>query len=103
MVGVVDRPTNGGNVGCPPVDVSLLCTTATALIACRLVLRQPGRDRPGIGGPPIAFDELELDAETVGHLLHRVENKPVSNIRTLSPGDRVLTSAASQAPVPEAG
>ena len=31
------------------------------------------------------------------------ENQPVSMIRTRSPGDRVLTSAASHAPVPDAG
>ena len=36
-------------------------------------------------------------------LHHRVANWPVSNISTASPGDRVLTSAASHAPVPEAG
>ena len=35
--------------------------------------------------------------------LHSVENQPVSNISTRSPGESVLTSAASQAPVPEAG
>ena len=34
---------------------------------------------------------------------HRLAKCPVSAIRTRSPGDRVLTSAASQAPVPEAG
>ncbi len=34
---------------------------------------------------------------------HRLAKWPVSNIRTLSPWDSVLTRAASQAPVPEAG
>jgi hypothetical protein len=34
---------------------------------------------------------------------HSVAKCPVSYIRILSPGDRVLTSAASQAPVPDAG
>ena len=33
----------------------------------------------------------------------RVEKWPVSNIRTRSPGESVLTRAASHAPVPEAG
>jgi hypothetical protein len=32
-----------------------------------------------------------------------VGSQPVRYIRTLSPGESVLTSAASQAPVPEAG
>ncbi len=32
-----------------------------------------------------------------------VEKCPVSDATTLSPGDSVLTSAASHAPVPEAG
>ena len=35
--------------------------------------------------------------------LHSVAKWPVSNIRTLSPGDSVLTSDASHAPVPDAG
>jgi hypothetical protein len=34
---------------------------------------------------------------------HRVAKWPVSTISTLSPADRVLTMAASQAPVPEDG
>ena len=34
---------------------------------------------------------------------HSVANWPVSTISTLSPGESVLTSAASQAPVPDAG
>ena len=34
---------------------------------------------------------------------HSVAKWPVSNISTLSPGESVLTSAASHAPVPEAG
>ena len=34
---------------------------------------------------------------------HSVAKWPVSNISTLSPGDSVLTIAASQAPVPEDG
>ena len=33
----------------------------------------------------------------------RLAKCPVSTIRTGSPGESVLTSAASQAPVPEAG
>ena len=34
---------------------------------------------------------------------HRLAKCPVSYISTRSPGDKVLTRAASQAPVPEAG
>ena len=34
---------------------------------------------------------------------HRVAKWPVSTISTLSPGDSVLTMAASQAPVPDDG
>ena len=34
---------------------------------------------------------------------HSEAKWPVSHISTLSPGDSVLTSAASQAPVPDAG
>ena len=36
-------------------------------------------------------------------LCHSVAKWPVSTISTLSPGDSVLTIAASQAPVPEDG
>ena len=34
---------------------------------------------------------------------HSVANWPVSTISTVSPGDSVLTNAASHAPVPEHG
>ena len=34
---------------------------------------------------------------------HRLAKWPVSNIKTRSPGDKVLASAASHAPVPEDG
>ena len=34
---------------------------------------------------------------------HSTANQPVRAISTASPGDSVLTSAASHAPVPEAG
>ncbi len=34
---------------------------------------------------------------------HKVANQPVRHISTVSPGERVLVSAASHAPVPEAG
>ena len=36
-------------------------------------------------------------------LCHSVAKCPVSYISSASPGDMVLTSAASQAPVPDAG
>jgi hypothetical protein len=36
-------------------------------------------------------------------MLPEGRNQPVSTISTASPGESVLTSAASQAPVPEAG
>ena len=44
-----------------------------------------------------------LDAESLRHLRQRLEKCPVSNINTRSPGESVLTIAASQAPVPEPG
>jgi hypothetical protein len=47
---------------------------------------------------------LGLQAQAGGHLLpQRLAKWPVSNISTASPGLRVLASAASQAPVPDAG
>ena len=86
-----------------PVEVSLW-TTATALIACALSSASrasiasastPERQSPGMNSAS--------RPSRVAILLQSVENQPVSNISTRSPGESVLTSAASQAPVPEAG
>ena len=86
-----------------PVEVSLW-TTITALIVCA-----------GIGGkrrsisrridavPPVARDKLDEQPQLSAIAVHSAANWPVSAISTLSPGDSVLTIAASQAPVPEAG
>ena len=52
---------------------------------------------------PVAGDEVDLQTEPLAISLHSVAKWPVSNISTLSPGESVLTSAASHAPVPEPG
>ncbi len=86
-----------------PVDVSLW-TTHTALISWAVsALRRsamaaasaPLRQSPGrnSGARP----------RRSASRFHRVAKWPVSYISTRSPGDRVLTRAASQAPVPEEG
>jgi hypothetical protein len=86
-----------------PVEVSLW-TTATALMEC--VLSSASRASMALASTPWRQSPLMTSASMPRRdaiLFQRVENQPVSNISTLSPGDRVLTRAASQAPVPEAG
>ena len=86
-----------------PVEVSLW-TTMTALIACSpSSLRRcsitagstASRQSPGSN----ATSSPSLSATP----RHSVANWPLSNASTRSPGDRVLTSAASHAPVPDDG
>src|SRR5260370_11854377 len=86
-----------------PVEVSL-CTTMTALILCwrsaasRASIAStsaPRRQSPGRK----STSSLNLSAMPS----HSTANWPVSGISTLSPGCSVLTIAASQAPVPDAG
>ena len=86
-----------------PVEVSL-CTTHTALKRCWVSAASfssiaagsaPWRQSPGMNSvtrPSRSAIFFHSDAKW-----------PVSHISTASPGDSVLTSAASQAPVPEAG
>jgi len=86
-----------------PVEVSL-CTTHTALIrwsrSCASAAPMAATSAPrrqsvsmNIASRP-SFSAMSF---------HRVANQPVRHIRTVSPGDSVLVSAASHAPVPEAG
>src|SRR6185437_14405009 len=86
-----------------PVDVSL-CTTRTALTAASVSAASrrpitsgsaPCRQSPGItsGRSP----------SRPASWAHSAAKCPVSAISTVSPGDRVLTRAASQAPVPDEG
>ncbi len=77
---------------------------ADRLDLVRLVILQPRLDGGSIRArAPIRGNELRLDARRFAMRLQRVANQPVSNITTRSPGESVLTKAASQAPVPEAG
>src|SRR6476620_12704293 len=86
-----------------PVEVSL-CTIMTALILCwrstdsfaSICSRSaPWRQSPGMK----STSSLNLSAMPC----HSTANCPVSHIKTLSPGESVLTMAASQAPVPDDG
>ena len=86
-----------------PVEVSL-CTTQTALMRCAL---------SSASAAPIAATsaprrqsvsmKIGLRSSRCAISFHSVANQPVRHISTASPGDRVLVSAASHAPVPEAG
>ncbi len=74
------------------------------LDAMILVGLQPLRDAVGTNRrPPIAGITIVSRPSRSAIFRQSVENHPVSAISTASPGDSVLTSAASQAPVPEAG
>src|SRR5262245_7756162 len=86
-----------------PVEVSL-CTAITALICLPLSSSSfastcagstPWRQSPGTN--------TGSRARRFAMLSHSVAKCPVSNISTRSPGESVFTSAASHAPVPEAG
>jgi hypothetical protein len=68
------------------------------------VLGQARADGSGIHAmAPVAHDELGVQPSLSAIFFHSDAKWPVSYISTLSPGDSVLTSAASHAPVPDAG
>ena len=85
-----------------PVEVSL-CRTQTALISLPLSSRSLASI--AFGSAPwrqsVAMNSGFRPIRSA-IFFHSVANWPVSTISTLSPGDSVLTSAASQAPVPVA-
>ena len=85
-----------------PVAVSL-CSTQTALISCALSLRRCSSI--AAGSAPVRQSvamNSGLRPSLTAMFFHRVANWPVSTISTRSPGERALTRAASQAPVPVA-
>jgi len=86
-----------------PVEVSL-CTTATA----RMAWPRSAASRASMAPGSAPWRQSPGRNSTsrprrVARLRHSVAKWPVSAISTWSPGERVFTSAASQAPVPEAG
>ena len=86
-----------------PVEVSL-CTTQTALISC--ALSSCSRASIFAGSAPARQSDAMNSGSSpsfIAIVFHSVAKWPVSYISTLSPGDIVLTSAASHAPVPDAG
>src|SRR5919206_24199 len=86
-----------------PVEVSLW-TTQTALMACPL--SSASRAPIASGSAPVRQSPLMNSGSRPRRRAmrsHRVANQPVSYMTTLSPGERVLTRAASQAPGPDAG
>ena len=86
-----------------PVEVSL-CTTQTALISWPLSARK--RASIAAGSAPCRQSvgrSSVLRPKRVAICSQSNANQPVSTMSTASPGDNVFTSAASQAPVPDAG
>ena len=86
-----------------PVEVSL-CTMHTALMAC--ALSSLSFASTAAGSAPrrqSVVTNSGIRPSFVAIFCHSVAKCPVSNISTLSPGESVLTSAASHAPVPDAG
>ena len=87
-----------------PVDVSL-CTTATALMAAVAIVGEPASSDRGGSTPwrQSPGTKSTCSPSRTAMSRHSVAKWPVSNISTASPGDSVLTSAASHAPVPDDG
>src|SRR6185369_792374 len=97
-----------------PVEVSL-CTTHTALMACpasafsrsSIMSACTPRRQPGAAGSlsslPLYDRNSGLRPSRSAILFHREAKWPVSYISTWSPGLSTFASAASQAPVPDAG
>ena len=87
-----------------PVDVSL-CTTSTALIACALSLAESRLDDGRVdAAAPVAGNEVDDQPQPVGDLApERREVAGFEHQYLDRPGESVLTSAASHAPVPDAG
>ena len=86
-----------------PVEVSL-CTTHTALMAWPLSSLR--RASMAAASAPLRQSEAMNSGSRpslTAMVFHSVAKCPVSYISTLSPGDSVLSSAASHAPVPEEG
>ncbi len=86
-----------------PVEVSLW-TAQTARIACPRSSRS--RASSAAAGTPLRQSpgtNSTSRRSRVASSRQSVAKCPVSNISTRSPGDSALTSAASQAPVPDAG
>ena len=86
-----------------PVEVSL-CTTHTALMAW--ALSSDSRAPIAAASAPLRQSEgmnSGCRPSLTAMCFHSVAKCPVSYISTLSPGDSVLSSAASHAPVPEEG
>ena len=83
-----------------PVEVSLW-TTMTALIATRSAARISADPLRVDAVAPVARHPLDLQAEPLAIARHSVAKWPVSKASTRSPGESVLTSAASHAPVPD--
>src|SRR6266852_1004996 len=86
-----------------PVEVSL-CTTHTALLERFLSSLSFASTAAGSTPRRQSVGTRSTERPSLVAILCQREAKwPVSNIKTRSPGESVLTSAASQAPVPEDG
>ncbi len=86
-----------------PVEVSLW-TTQTALTKCPRSAASFSSTSAGSTPRRQSAGTKSMSSPSRPAMArHRLANWPVSNIRTRSPGDKVLDSAASHAPVPEDG
>ena len=86
-----------------PVEVSL-CTTHTALMRLSASARSFFSIASGSAPRRQSLAMNSTSSPSFAAIFcHSVAKWPVSYISTRSPGDSVLTSAASHAPVPEAG
>ncbi len=83
----------------------LVVDDAHGLDGVRLVLLETLLDQVGVGADaPVGRQELRSRGRaSPPSAFHSTANWPVSTISTRSPGESVLTRAASQAPVPDDG
>ena len=103
MLGGVDRFPDRGDAA-RDAGGSLVVHDAHRLDGVRRVLAGASLDRRRVGAAaPVAAMNSTSRPSFVAIFCHSVAKWPVSNISTLSPGESVLTSAASHAPVPDAG
>ena len=78
--------------GRPCTDL-IACSRSSASFASTTAGSTPWRQSPGT--------KSTSSPRRIAMFFQRVAKCPVSNIRTLSPGERVLTRLASHAPVPD--
>ena len=101
MLRKVDRATHQGNAACH-TRRRLVVNDEDGLDAPLAIIAEPFRNEVGIDAMSPGTKSTSRP-KRAAIARHSVAKWPVSYMSTRSPGDSVLTRAASHAPVPEAG